>query len=268
MIPRTLDQFVDAATRHGVRVDQGPGGVAIECPRCQNGQWVKLDDDLGMVLGLCAYCGASSKAIAWALGDLDKAQNGHAASPSPSPSPVRPGGDSTVSVRSVPSLKGTDGPDSPSLESVPDPSSWLPFDLGERTTNPPAPPDLVGLLYLGKYHLLSGESEAMKTWLALAAAVEELRAGHGVYWVDGDDVGLDAILERLGYSWTAGETLAWGWGTRSGAKATVKAWLNSPEHRAILLSPTYRWVGIGRNCGSYLGHPDACVWTADFVTRW
>ena len=71
-----------------------------------------------------------------------------------------------------------------------------------------------------------------------------------------------------GYSWTAGETLAWGWGTRSGAKATVKAWLNSPEHRAILLSPTYRWVGIGRNCGSYLGHPDACVWTADFVTRW
>ena len=71
-----------------------------------------------------------------------------------------------------------------------------------------------------------------------------------------------------GYSWTAGETLAWGWGTRSGAKATVKAWLNSPEHRAILLSPTYRWVGIGRNCGSYLGHPDACVWTADFVARW
>ena len=71
-----------------------------------------------------------------------------------------------------------------------------------------------------------------------------------------------------GYSWTAGETLAWGWGTRSGAKATVKAWLNSPEHRAILLSPTYRWVGIGRNCGSYLGHPDACVWTADFVNRW
>ena len=57
-------------------------------------------------------------------------------------------------------------------------------------------------------------------------------------------------------------------GTRSGAKATVKAWLNSPEHRAILLSPTYRWVGIGRNCGSYLGHPDACAWTADLVNRW
>ena len=71
-----------------------------------------------------------------------------------------------------------------------------------------------------------------------------------------------------GYSWTAGETLAWGWGTQAGAKATVKAWLHSPEHRAILLSSTYRWVGIGRNCGRFLGHSNACVWTADFVTRW
>jgi uncharacterized protein YkwD len=71
-----------------------------------------------------------------------------------------------------------------------------------------------------------------------------------------------------GYSWTAGETLAWGWGTQAGAKATVHAWLHSPEHRAILLSSTYRWVGIGRTCGRFLGHTGACVWTADFVTRW
>jgi uncharacterized protein YkwD len=71
-----------------------------------------------------------------------------------------------------------------------------------------------------------------------------------------------------GYSWTAGETLAWGWGTQAGAKATVHAWLHSPEHRAILLSSTYRWVGIGRTCGRFLGHTGACVWTADFVARW
>jgi uncharacterized protein YkwD len=71
-----------------------------------------------------------------------------------------------------------------------------------------------------------------------------------------------------GYSWLAGETLAWGWGTQAGARATVKAWMHSPEHRAILLSSTYRWVGIGRQCGRFLGHANACVWTADFVTRW
>ena len=70
------------------------------------------------------------------------------------------------------------------------------------------------------------------------------------------------------YSWQAGETLAWGIGTRTGARATAVAWLKSPEHRAIMLSPTYRWVGIGRNCGRFLGHAHACVWTADFVIRW
>jgi uncharacterized protein YkwD len=83
---------------------------------------------------------------------------------------------------------------------------------------------------------------------------------------------LTSRIERSGfvggYSWTAGETLAWGWGTQAGAKATVRAWLHSPEHRSILLSSTYRWVGIGRTCGRFLGHAHACVWTADFVTRW
>ncbi len=71
-----------------------------------------------------------------------------------------------------------------------------------------------------------------------------------------------------GYSWEAGETLAWGIGTHGTAKATAIAWLKSPPHRAIMLSPAYHWIGIGRNCGRFLGHTNACVWTADFVTRW
>ena len=70
------------------------------------------------------------------------------------------------------------------------------------------------------------------------------------------------------YSWQAGEALAWGTGTHTSAKATAVAWLKSPEHRAIMLSPAYRWIGIGRNCGHFLGHGHACVWTADFVIRW
>lgn len=68
-------------------------------------------------------------------------------------------------------------------------------------------------------------------------------------------------------SWIGGETLAWGTGSLAGARATVHAWMLSPEHRAILLSPDYRWVGISRECGRYLGHLDACVWTADWVKR-
>jgi uncharacterized protein YkwD len=70
-----------------------------------------------------------------------------------------------------------------------------------------------------------------------------------------------------GYWWRAGETLAWGTGSRANPKATVTAWLHSPPHRAILLSSDFHWVGIGRNCGRFIGYPDACVWTADFVVR-
>lgn len=70
-----------------------------------------------------------------------------------------------------------------------------------------------------------------------------------------------------GYSWRAGETLAWGSGWHATASATVAAWLKSPPHRVILLSRGFHWVGIGRNCGRFIGHPDACVWTADFVMR-
>jgi uncharacterized protein YkwD len=71
-----------------------------------------------------------------------------------------------------------------------------------------------------------------------------------------------------GYSsWLGGETLAWGTGSLEGAHATVYAWMHSPEHRAILLSSKFRWIGISRECGRYHGFANACVWTADWVTR-
>lgn len=71
-----------------------------------------------------------------------------------------------------------------------------------------------------------------------------------------------------GYSWQAGETLAWGTGVLGKPGRIVKAWLNSPEHRAILLSSTWSRIGISRACGRFLGHSGACVWTADWVKRW
>lgn len=71
-----------------------------------------------------------------------------------------------------------------------------------------------------------------------------------------------------GYSWLGGETLAWGTGSLATPRSTVRAWLASPEHRAIVLSSDFHWVGISRTCGEYKGHAGACVWTADWVKRW
>jgi uncharacterized protein YkwD len=42
-----------------------------------------------------------------------------------------------------------------------------------------------------------------------------------------------------------GEAIAYGCGRPATAAATVRAWLESPGHRAILLSRSYRRVGIG-----------------------
>ena len=67
--------------------------------------------------------------------------------------------------------------------------------------------------------------------------------------------------------WWAGETLAWGTGTYGTPDGVVKAWMHSPEHRAILLSPRYHLVGIGRSYGTFLGNPGASVWTVDWGHR-
>jgi uncharacterized protein YkwD len=40
-------------------------------------------------------------------------------------------------------------------------------------------------------------------------------------------------------------------------------WMNSPGHRAILLSSSYRRIGLAKRNGT-LGATDACVVTADF----
>jgi uncharacterized protein YkwD len=64
---------------------------------------------------------------------------------------------------------------------------------------------------------------------------------------------------------TAGENLAWGTGSLASAHSIVAAWLASPEHRANLLRPSFRRVGIGDLAGTFQGYSGARVITADFA---
>jgi hypothetical protein len=75
--------------------------------------------------------------------------------------------------------------------------TWQPVDLVAAAVEPPEPPEISGLLYPGKRHVFSGESEAGKSFLMLAVTSDELTAGHGVVWVDTDNMGDGATLERL-----------------------------------------------------------------------
>jgi uncharacterized protein YkwD len=63
----------------------------------------------------------------------------------------------------------------------------------------------------------------------------------------------------------AGENLAWGTGARGTAQGIVIAWLGSPEHRANLLRPSFRRVGVGELAGPFRGYAGAHVVTADFA---
>ena len=62
-----------------------------------------------------------------------------------------------------------------------------------------------------------------------------------------------------------GEDLAWAQGIT--AWWVVNHWLASPSHRAVLLRPGFRRVGIGYAFGTFIGHGGAGVVTADFAGR-
>jgi uncharacterized protein YkwD len=61
-----------------------------------------------------------------------------------------------------------------------------------------------------------------------------------------------------------GENLAWGSGTSAGARSMVRMWLASPSHRANLLRPGFRRVGVGAVVGEFRG-VTARVATTDFA---
>jgi len=62
-----------------------------------------------------------------------------------------------------------------------------------------------------------------------------------------------------------GEDLAWATGLT--AQWVVDHWLASPSHRAVLLRPGFRRVGMGISFGTFAGYGGAGVVTADFAGR-
>jgi uncharacterized protein YkwD len=63
-----------------------------------------------------------------------------------------------------------------------------------------------------------------------------------------------------------GENLAWSSGIAR-ARAIVQMWLASPSHRANLLRPGYRIVGVGAITGCFNGQRHTLMITTDFAGR-
>ena len=80
-----------------------------------------------------------------------------------------------------------------------------------------------------------------------------------------EHVGPDGVepgtrMERQGYDWSWwGENIAWGYRT---PQEVLESWMNSPGHRANILSPNFTDLGVGIaviNCKTYM--------TQDFGTQ-
>ena len=67
-------------------------------------------------------------------------------------------------------------------------------------------------------------------------------------------------------SWTVGENIAYGSGRLSTPRSIGRAWMNSPGHRANILSRSFRSVGIGIAAGTPYGSGGA-TYTTDFGRR-
>jgi uncharacterized protein YkwD len=62
-----------------------------------------------------------------------------------------------------------------------------------------------------------------------------------------------------------GENLAWGVGAQAATSGVLQSWLTSASHRANVLRPGFRRIGIGRAVGTYRGYAGAAVITVDFA---
>jgi uncharacterized protein YkwD len=62
---------------------------------------------------------------------------------------------------------------------------------------------------------------------------------------------------------TLGEILEIHTGDAAKIALTFRDWINSPEHRAVILYPTFRWVGAGFTEGRFHG-VRATIWVMHF----
>ena len=65
-------------------------------------------------------------------------------------------------------------------------------------------------------------------------------------------------------AWALGENLAWGTGRLATPREIMRAWMDSPGHRANIVKRSYREIGIGVVTGVPSARGEGATYTADF----
>jgi uncharacterized protein YkwD len=98
--------------------------------------------------------------------------------------------------------------------------------------------------------------------VAAAHSADMLQRG---YFAHDDAHGTwDARIRRSVERSEVGEILSFGSGEYATPAGMVKSWMQSPEHRSIILAADLRRVGLGVATGHYDGQDDVSLATADF----
>jgi uncharacterized protein YkwD len=89
----------------------------------------------------------------------------------------------------------------------------------------------------------------------------------GYFAHDGPREKWDVRVRRYVQRSLIGEILSEGSGYYATPAGMVHAWMHSPEHRRVILTPELRLVGLGVATGTYQGQDDVALATADFSSN-
>ena len=111
-----------------------------------------------------------------------------------------------------------------------------------------------GLRPLKYNEKLRRAAEGHSSWMVRASRFE-----HG---------DLAGRIRAVGYGgWTYGENIAWATGRLATAREIHRSWMNSPGHKANILRPQFKEMGIGIALGAAGAGSNGATYTVDFGAR-
>ena len=103
---------------------------------------------------------------------------------------------------------------------------------------------------------------------ALDHSADMVSRGYFEHTTPGGTTMVDRILgaryASRNVGWSLGENLAWGTGSLATPRRIMRAWMDSPGHRANVVKRAYREIGIGVVTGNPSGGGNGATYTANF----
>jgi uncharacterized protein YkwD len=115
-----------------------------------------------------------------------------------------------------------------------------------------------------QHHLPALELSTPLRNAARAHSLDMLRRGYFAH--NSPEETAPARINRYLVGAKISENIGWGVGVLGSPPGLVYGWMESPAHRAVILDPALRRVGLGVALGTFNGKRGTVLATADFAT--